>query len=738
MDQRRPTEHLFLGMEPSVKEQPSVQKENRETVDAGKNNPDRTFSVDEMSTVPQFDRKKGTGTVHLGIEVQTQSGIDFHFPDQDSHSKNSLFLPRGTTLNNGRYKIEESIDKGGFGLVYRAHDATLDMTVAIKELFPSATVTRIPGQKNVTLMDERKKSEYQYLLDRYMLEARTMAKFSNHPNIVSIIDSFLENQTAYIVMEYLDGGDLNEYIKKNSIDSEKPRLSLEETVDITSKVLVGLNAIHRKKIIHRDIKPENIRITSDRRVKIMDFGAARFSPDEKDVITPYSNIVTVGFAPPEQYRSNSRQSTYTDLYAVGALFRYMLTGDTPVESTEREGEKVDPLRPLSEVCDFEIPKYIDKAITRVMDTNGGLRIQTANKLRWALQGKTKVRTWQEEKRISKIVKISAASLTIVLMGLLAYGVSYYSTAQKNGANIDAMLASSESISVYIPYNEVSYSDNQSKSKTAWDSLDSAFETYLSNATEKKIKLEKSFISESQYTSAIQNVNTNESPTIYTVETGTNNQDNLKIVKRLTSPQNYLFYHSVFDEKSETVNYFYCFDAVVMYVNTKLLRDTDITVDSLNSIEAINSTFSRIESDDEWKAISVCEKEASSYPGIDSESALADFCNGKVLCYIGLASEIHRVSEKLPGTFDVVAAPVADNRIHIYPQYFCVNSNASDNQKSAAQIFLAYMLSEEAQDIMLLQQESLLPTNPNIISQYVQYNPKLSFIFDDPELFQIMK
>ena len=738
MDQRRPTEHLFLGLEQFEKKQHDVQIDKQIVKEEQISQDDSFSSMEEINQFSGYEKSNRNGTVHLGIEEQTQSQIDFHFPDQLNKAKTSLFLPRGTTLNNGRYKIEESIDKGGFGLVYRAHDATLDMTVAIKELFPSATVTRIPGQKNVTLMDDRKTSEYQYLLDRYMLEARTMAKFSNHPNIVSIIDSFLENKTAYIVMEYLDGGDLNNYIRQKNAGSDIPHLSLEEAIDITSKVLVGLNAIHKKKIIHRDIKPENIRITSDGRVKIMDFGAARFSPDEKDVITPYSNIVTVGFAPPEQYRSNSRQAAYTDLYAVGALFRYMVTGETPIESTAREGEKVDPLRPLNEVCNFEIPDYIDKAISRVMDTNGGLRIQTANKLRWALQGKTKVRTWQEEKRISRIVKASAASLAVVLMGLLAYGIDYYNTAQKGGVNIDSMLGESESISVCVPLRLVTYSDMESDTKMAWESLNTAFDNYLSNVTEKKIDISTVFINENQYAASFGINKNNKSPTIYLSGMTEGKSEDLKLLKKLISPNNYLFYKSVFDNKIEANHYSYCFDATVMYVNTKLLRDTDISVESLNSIEAIELAFSKLESNEDLKLLSVCELESFYYPNVDHKLSLDDFCNGNVLCYVGLASEIHRISEKLPGTFDVTVAPNSDNKIHIYPQYWCVNREATDNQKNAAQIFLAYMSSEEAQDIMLLQQESLLPTNTNTISQYIEYNPKLSFIFDNIESYEIIE
>lgn len=755
MEPRRPTENLMLGFSTNIHEESPEAKgvgdvpSASEQITEGCLMPE-AIQYESQNSIPH----KRSGTLHLGIDSlgsDSQKGeIQFSFPDCKSpRADAAFFLPRGTMLHNGRYKIEEHINRGGFGLVYRAHDSTLNITVAIKELFPPMTVTRIPGNKDISLLDSKKKSEYEYLLDRFMLEARTMAKFSNHPNIVSIIDSFMENRTAYIVMEYLEGCDLVEYLESKRISDEvNPHISLDEAIEITSKVLVGLNAIHKKKIIHRDIKPENIRIYRDDntlKVKLFDFGAARFSPDEKDVLTSYSNVVTAGFAPPEQYRSNSRQSAFTDLYAVGALFRYMLTGEPPIVSTDREAVTQDPMLPLCSVCDFEIPEHIDKAITRAMEPNGGLRFQTANKLRWAIEGKIKVRTWREEKRYNRRVKFSASAIIVALCVILILGLNYYRTDYSQGINIDGILGSSASINMYVPVKSEVDDDTKLAMNAMWNSIDVAFSEYLSAETDKKIDVEVTMLDKDEYQDSLNSSSVKGEPCIYSSEYEIDGEsESLDILERIIPETEYLFYDQVFETSEGAMAFPYGFDATVMYVNTKYLRNTSVSVEALVSIEEIEAAMQMIDSDILKDPISVCESEQNYYKKFAAEAmtglsfpGIEEFCNGQSLCYIGLASEIHKINERMPGNYAVTIAPNENSVIHIYPVLWSINSHCTEDEKKAAQIFLAYLFTEEAQDIMFLQQEGVLPVNLASIEQFVDYNPKLAFLFENTEKFEFV-
>ena len=207
----------------------------------------------------------------------------------------------------------------------------LNETVAIKEYFPAGFVNRVPGETDVIKFPGEKGERFEEGKEKFLNEARNTAKFSDNPNIVNVYDFFEANNTAYMVMEYLEGILLKDYIKQNS-----GKLDVKSSLEITNKVLDGLKEVHKAGIIHRDISPDNIMLTTDNKVKLFDFGAARFSSTEQE--STYSIIIKQGYAPPEQYRSKSKQGPYTDIYAVGAMLYSMLTGKIPEESVDRQIE----------------------------------------------------------------------------------------------------------------------------------------------------------------------------------------------------------------------------------------------------------------------------------------------------------------------------------------------------------------------------------------------------------------
>ena len=237
------------------------------------------------------------------------------------------YLPEGTVLQD-RYIVGSVLGHGGFGITYIGYDQKFGLRVAIKEYLPAEISTRALGETMVTTFSGDKHDAYVYGLGRFIEEARTMAQFNSHPCIVSVSDYFEANNTAYIVMEYLDGITLNEYLSRCG-----GKISEQETLSIIHPIIDALKEVHRSGIIHRDISPDNIFILKNSQVKLLDFGAARHAMGEKS--KSLSVVLKPGFAPPEQYYSKGKQGPWTDVYALGATMFRMLTGSNPTESMER-------------------------------------------------------------------------------------------------------------------------------------------------------------------------------------------------------------------------------------------------------------------------------------------------------------------------------------------------------------------------------------------------------------------
>ncbi|MBQ9157137.1 MAG: serine/threonine protein kinase [Eubacterium sp.] len=353
--------------------------------------------------------------------------------------KEPYFLKPGEILNH-RYIVGTSLDHGGFGIVYRAWDAQMEQTVAIKEYFPSGSVNRLVGERNVIVYAGKNMELFRKGVARYLVEARNMAEFS-HPNIVSLYEYFEENNTAYIAMELLDGISLRE-----ELESKGP-MDMDKTIDITLRVLDALSEVHSHNIIHRDISPDNIFLCSGDRVKIIDFGAARFSSGE----TPesFSAVVKPGYAPAEQYRTKSKQGPYSDLYAVGACMYHMLTGVLPVDSMSRsmEDSLVQPkdLNP-------DIPDYINEIILRAMAMDPEDRFQTAEEFSDALR-KRKVTARKKKsgrkKKNRGWLKALAATVAVAALGCgLVWGLIHHSRLLPVGYGGD--------INFYVPESKRDY------------------------------------------------------------------------------------------------------------------------------------------------------------------------------------------------------------------------------------------------------------------------------------------
>lgn len=311
------------------------------------------------------------------------------------------------------------ISFGGFGITYKAWDTQLEQIVAIKEYYPAGLVNRIPKTKEVLVLPGDKETAYLHGIRRFLEEARNMAKFVNMPYIVDVYNYFEENNTAYIVMEYLDGVDLKQYVQIAG-----GKISYEDALKILEPVMIALEEMHHKKLLHRDVSPDNIFITVDQRVKLIDFGAARLSREDEEATL--SIIVKPGYTPPEQYRGKSRQGAYTDIYALGATLYWCITGEKPEESIDR---KISDDLKSPKKMGVKLPEYADRAIMKSLALKAGLRFSKISEFRLALNNKKQVDypeiEYMKKKRLSiALVALSCLVFVVASAAVWSYEQKY--------------------------------------------------------------------------------------------------------------------------------------------------------------------------------------------------------------------------------------------------------------------------------------------------------------------------
>lgn len=343
---------------------------------------------------------------------------------KDTPPKNKAHLPGGTMIS-GRYMLGRVLGYGGFGVTYIAWDSRLNRAVAIKEFFPNSLSTRTIGETRVNCYDDKASQYFKEGVKKMLDEGNRLSKFTSNENIVNVYDCFEENNTAYIVMEYLDGEDLKQYLNEKG-----GKLPPEEAVEIILPVINALKDMHKEKIIHRDISPDNIFLCSDGKIKLLDFGSARLAVEDSD--KSLSIMLKKGFAPKEQYAGRSKQGPWTDVYAVCATLYKMITGELPPESLERD---VEPLKSFSE---FGIEGYdgLESVIRKGLEPEYTDRIQDVTELKIglteALEKKPETISENQEKPVTpkrkkpkvNVKAIIAAAAAVVLVTSVAVAVKF--------------------------------------------------------------------------------------------------------------------------------------------------------------------------------------------------------------------------------------------------------------------------------------------------------------------------
>ncbi len=309
-----------------------------------------------------------------GSHICPFCGYDNSRPQNDR-----LLLPEGSILN-GKYLVGKKLGKGGFGVTYIGRELQLDIIVAIKEYFPSGLSTRDFNAKSVLISTsgEHDPERFRAGEEDFRNEVQRLTKF-NSPYIAHVREYFLENNTAYIVMDYVDGVSFSDEIKAQG------RIPWERVLSLMLPLMPELDKLHQQDMIHRDIKPENIKIVHDSDTGkefsvLLDFGAARSFTAE--LTGDYTAVLTPGYAPLEQYKTHSKQGTFTDVYALCAAIYKAITGETPTPAIDMvDGE--ESIKPISSFG-IDIPAYVEKALMHGLALKSQDRTQNMRELYYEL------------------------------------------------------------------------------------------------------------------------------------------------------------------------------------------------------------------------------------------------------------------------------------------------------------------------------------------------------------------
>ena len=296
----------------------------------------------------------------------------------DTVPTSPIYLKPGTVLQD-QYVVGRVLGHGGFGVTYLGFDNVLQRKIAIKEYLPSSLASRQTASAHLSVHYEQLRTDYDFGLQRFLDEARTLARFHAFPNIIWVMNFFAANGTAYMVMEYLDGQTFESYLGRHG-----GRISFSAARAILTPVMDALREVHRQNMLHRDVSPDNIFLVNAGPVKLLDFGAARYAMSMRS--RNLSVIVKEGYAPEEQYSSKSDQGAWTDVYALAGTMYRALTGQVPVSSLERRrGEELVTPSQLGS----DLPSECEPVLLRALAVNASERYRSVEEFQAALDSAAK-------------------------------------------------------------------------------------------------------------------------------------------------------------------------------------------------------------------------------------------------------------------------------------------------------------------------------------------------------------
>ena len=608
------------------------------------------------------------------------------------------WLLPGTVLND-RYEVVKVLGAGGFGITYQVIDHNTDSVKAVKEYFQQGVVNRIHGQTEVLISAPKREDEFLYGRARFLEEARIVAKFQS-PSIVRVDDFFSENNTTYMVMEFLDYPTLEEYIS-----ARKSVLMPDEAVNIGVRLCDALEEIHRAGVIHRDIAPDNIFITDDGSVKIIDFGSARLSKqDTEDRMI----VLKPGYAPPEQYEQinlkNDKQKAWTDIYAVGATLYMALTGRVPVESSNRKADSDRDEDSLTEPREINpaVPEYLNNTIMTAMAINIHERFQNATQMKEALKQKRKVlpiTVVRKKKKMRRTAGIAAGFLVAALLFGIGGGHYLHKRAQAE--------LPPASISVWYALSE---DETLAQQKEAV--LENAIDTVLEGDVFTKVEIETKGIPEADYEEQLNRAaETGQLPTLFETPSDENaamkKADDLREITKKIDAGSCCFlddYEKLFAQYDQ---FPMGFNAPVIYININHVPDYSSDV----SIQTMSDFMKLCGGDMKYMPIALNAEDEALYTQMLPDFAeyseqfnghtAEDFYNGDAVAYFSDTSDYYRVRAAQASYF---AMAVVDTKSQVcrFTNLWSISKCEDEAQTMAAQTLLAYFLSNNVQDRYYLQ------------------------------------
>lgn len=578
-------------------------------------------------------------------------------------------LAPGEILNH-KYIVGTAIDSGGFGIIYRAWDAQMEQVVAIKEYFPNGVVSRVPGQNDVIIYSGKNREVFRKGVDRFLVEARNMAEFSQ-PDIVALYDYFEENNTAYIVMEYLDGVSFKEYLKERG-----GQIPSEEVVDITLHVLAALEEIHSHHIIHRDISPDNIFLCSNHRVKVI---------------------------------TKSRQGPFTDLYALGACMYQAATGEKPQESLARAMH--DDLRPPKEL-NPEVPEYLSDIIMKAMAMDEDERFQSSEEFMKALKGhqiaKTpaKKKPKKKRKKGNSVLKMAVAVvLTLLLCAGAFWGITNHTRLVKMGY--------SGKIEFYVPESKKDYYGEVVNDY----SIDYDKEISIVPVADEKYK-----------ETVLEKLGTKESPAIFVSDDFSQKEladaeDMEKYVVDAIedSEENFYYLNQYYKKKQDEKRMPLSFNVPLILENRNLGKAVKKAINDSSEF-ALSAKGKKAQTEHYQVKDSVVDLSSGLHidtkNSVNSKKGIRKFKNGEAAYYITDWADYHKIIESKKYMDLDILYPDKSTKMKVdFSEYISISSKINVQARMEAEDFVMYMALNQSKYLMKEEREDRLPLNKEALKRF---------------------
>ncbi len=647
---------------------------------------------------------------------------------------------------NNRYIIGKVINNGGFGVVYKAYDMKLENVVAIKELLPTqnSMVNRVPQTTDVIPVNDKRREQFEILKKKFLEEARTMAQFSNCDSIVHIYDFFEANNTAYLVMEFLDGITLREYL-----DSNDKKMDFNTAISIMLPIMEALKVVHKENVIHRDVSPDNIFLCNNGTVKLIDFGAAKFSETETE--NNNSVIMKPGYTPPEQYRAKGRIGVYTDIYSVGAVLYTILSGEIPEESIDR-AEK-DNLEKLSKLG-VNLPIYAEKSIMKAMALRENARFKNMDDFIKAIKGEKKADFPEIELKKKKIIRNTSVALAFIIMV-----TSVFATYQiKNHNNL--VPSKSTTITLW-------YSDNGNEGlNERWSIISDEFLDFIAaqGETLSDTKIEIKGIPSDEYESTLQKAfDDGNAPDIYEASNSRFDKYSYSLNNLYDELNDSDFenaYHIMKAEYKQKNKIAVCYDVPVLYTYTDFnyidAPKSNTSLDSLQNSKLKPGKFKYsllcnpdtvlyaaysygYEDGKDNKVVERLYNDSVIFNGKKYIEPVSVFTSSKnnAKYYIGYMSEYSSISQNSrAGQSSFSVCPLTGEKVNdiiVFPELWSISSAASNVNKQTSTLFLYFLINlEDGQSDITKSNKNTyyLPMHSDSVKN-IGYYDEYSVIYNSP-------